>query len=266
MVFLIKYQLTRQSNGHVQLARFRFASHYSQQYLAAYCGVRKTIMEELNTLVEKDELEEIEVQGKSGFVHKEHRFILPLVLYAQRQGILPQPCDVICFDNHHDCCLPKNIDDLQKIDLERISMEDFIQLCDKDLSKLDDDWVIAGIELGLFSNFTVFGVTRNSSSVNHIVNHEYTDTKGIIHKVFIKSSHPGPMLDYQGDLCDFAKDHLKDFWKTINWGVVRGDGFKFKDNIAPFLLDIDLDCFCIYWSDFRLQSRLCSGFLRMGIF
>jgi hypothetical protein len=32
-------QLTRQSNGHVQLARFRFASHFSQQYLAAYCGV-----------------------------------------------------------------------------------------------------------------------------------------------------------------------------------------------------------------------------------
>ncbi len=48
----ISRSLTRQSNGQVQLARFRFASHFSQQYLAAYCGVIRFLrMEPLNQLL-----------------------------------------------------------------------------------------------------------------------------------------------------------------------------------------------------------------------
>jgi hypothetical protein len=70
------------------------------------------------------------------------------------------------------------------------------------------------------------------------------------HKIYIKSSHPGPMLSFQGDLSDFAQDHLKDFWSTLGWKMVRDKGFRLHGNINPFLLDIDLDCYSFYCNDF----------------
>lgn len=208
-------------------------------------------MNDLKLLIEKDDLKNIEAFDKKGFIHKDHRYTLPLVLHAQRKGFLPKPCDLICFDNHHDCCLPKDLEKLKSIDVDKTGITEFTKFCDQDLSKLDDDWIIAGIELGIFNNVIIFGVTRNTSSPRHIENNVYEDMHGAKHKIFIKSCHLGPMLAYQGDLSDGARDHLRVFWNTIGWEIVRGKGFNFKKNIEPFLFDIDLDCFSIYWSDFE---------------
>jgi hypothetical protein len=105
-------------------------------------------MNDLNILVEIDNLKKLKLMNKHCFIHRDHRFVLPLVLYAQRQGFLPKPCNLIGFDNHHDCCIPKKLDDIIKLNVDDISIGCFAKFCETELSILDDDWIITGIELG----------------------------------------------------------------------------------------------------------------------
>lgn len=203
-------------------------------------------MKELAQLQNIDELKPISLFGKQGFIHKDHRFTLPLVLYAQRKGILPQPCNLILFDAHHDCCPPLNLDEVKMIDIQKIKINDFIEFCDKKLRSLDDDWIKSGLEIGLFKDVVIFGVQQDDER-----NQIYSDNNGVNHNIFIKRSHPGPMLEYQGDLSDYTRDkELKLFWETISWYLVPKQGFSFKGKIEPFLLDFDLDCFSMSWEEF----------------
>lgn len=52
------------------------------------------------------------------------------------------------------------------------------------------------------------------------------------------------MLKDKGDLVDLSRPgELDPFWDTISWESVLRKGFSFKSDVAPFVLDFDLDCF-----------------------
>lgn len=57
---------------------------------------------ELNSLIETDALREIVVGDRRCLIHRDHRWTLVLLHWAQEQGLLPRPCNLVMFDAHHD--------------------------------------------------------------------------------------------------------------------------------------------------------------------
>ncbi|HZK11173.1 MAG TPA: hypothetical protein VFD10_02290, partial [Atribacterota bacterium] len=56
----------------------------------------------LSVLEEIDELRQVSFDERECFLHKEHRWILPIIFYNQQKKILPHPCTLVTFDAHHD--------------------------------------------------------------------------------------------------------------------------------------------------------------------
>jgi hypothetical protein len=218
--------------------------------LTAIWNPSKGVMENyLEKLAEIDGLSKISIDDKTGFNHSRHRFVLPLLLDAQRKGILPQPCNLICFDRHHDCLKPSRLDDILSLDINTISLEDFADFCSSILSPKNDDWIIAGIELGLIEDVIVFGIYDIDCAAPE--RDQYHTSKGDTHRVILKTGHLGYMLKYQGDLSDAIREkYLREFWDILGWSFKKGKGYWFNDDRPPFLLDIDLDCFSYVWDEF----------------
>ena len=59
-------------------------------------------MDNIENLLAFDELAEIKFKNCSGYIHKDHRWVLCLIYYGQEKGLLPKPCDMVIFDAHHD--------------------------------------------------------------------------------------------------------------------------------------------------------------------
>lgn len=199
-------------------------------------------MDFVKRLIDIDELERISVGDKTGFKHRRHRFVLPLLLHAQREGVLPQPCTLICFDRHHDCLPPREIEKTREIDIASISMFDFTVFCERDLSPRNDEWIIAGIELGMIQDVIVIGVDDIHCAAAE--NGKYPPGSDSYSRVVFKTGHLGHMLEYQGHLADHASSRSHaDFWDILGWRFEQGIKYWFNDERPPFLLDIDLDCF-----------------------
>lgn len=201
----------------------------------------------LDLLKEIDNLEEYSIENINTYIHKEHRFALPILNYCQTNEILPKPCNVILFDAHHDSAPLINRDEFLRNATEEYSDEEFIILCKEHLCKNDDDWVTAGFELGIIGDIIIFGVNQNFDA--HPDN-LYVDANGVNHKIFLLPSFPIDELHSRGWLCDIAKiSENKEFMDIIDWGNVEGVGLNFINDSKNLALIIDLDCFAIDWKD-----------------
>jgi hypothetical protein len=208
------------------------------------------MMDLIERLVEIDSLEQISIKDKTCFKHTSHRFTLPILLAAQRKGILPHPCKLICFDRHHDCRVPIELEKVKQIDAHSVDLSTFVDFCLHDLITLNDEWIIAGIELGMIDDVVMFGV-RDTSCPAISYNNIYESSQGKNHNVIIKSAHPGQMLDHQGEMADLClAREQRTFWDILGWSRGSGGVFGVSDDQPPFLLDIDLDCFAFRWEDF----------------
>ena len=197
-----------------------------------------------------DELRQGSVRGKPLVVHKDHRWLLPILFHLQTEGHLPRPCDLVMFDAHHDACTPRCAREIMMLRKEGVTIDGLIDLCREHLNPLDDDWLVAGIELGLIRDAVLFGVEdRSPSQTDHL--REYADHLDEPHRVHILE-FPGEELEYQGALSDLARhDRVAPIWDILGWDF-RQRQFGFHHERQPFLLDIDLDCFVIRWRGFML--------------
>ncbi len=202
------------------------------------------IIEELRL---RDELLEFESEFGCGYIHKDHRWVLCLIYIAQQQNLLPEPCKIVYFDAHHDSKKPYCMDKIKSIRAEGITSGDLFKLCDSALSRTDDDWLIAGMELGLISNSIGIGVRQRGGNKRHRV---FKDHKGNEHSIWLI----GPLLSafgYQGCLSDLAKINVfRNLWDSLHWKKDKNRPFAFERNDEIFLLDFDLDCFAINWDDY----------------
>jgi hypothetical protein len=200
-------------------------------------------------LVKKDELEEIRYKDILGFLHKDHRFVLPLVHFAQSSGALPKPCKLVLFDAHHDFLCPSKdaTEKIEKMVKSALQWDAFLKFCDEVLSSNDNDWIKAGMMLGLFSDAVVFGVDKMPTKPEGT----FTDSGGIKHRFVIKGCLPTKfMLDWHSDLDDLARaKELSTFWDLFGWEHVDGQGFRFKDSLEKIFISIDLDVFAINAAD-----------------
>jgi len=209
--------------------------------------------EVFSLLPERENPKEASVDGVPYILHEDHRWLLPIAHYAQQRGALPKPCTVIMFDRHHDALDPlkRSMDDLRRL-RSAPTLEGVVSLCAEErLSKIDDDWLKAGMELGLFVDAVIFGVAdRLSPDISTV----YTDHNGDRHRIEMPYTLPRSALEYTGWLGDaFRKADLRNevqaAWEILGWDVSL-KSLRFVPGLPKVLLTIDLDCFAIEWSDY----------------
>ncbi|MCX6611725.1 MAG: hypothetical protein NTW74_12845 [Acidobacteria bacterium] len=164
----------------------------------------------IDELVALDGLKQYRCQDKQILLHEDHRWVLPMVAEAQERGLLPRPVRVVLFDRHTDAAEPGEL----SCD---ISVAGVMDACIRELSHHDDDWIVAGIRMGLLADVFIFGVDDRMGDLPKAVG-EYG--------IFGRFEMPGKL----GEVGVRAREVLD--WKE-----------------SPILLDIDLDCFAYAYRD-----------------
>jgi hypothetical protein len=122
-----------------------------------------------------------------------------------------------------------------------------IELCANELRRSDDDWLRAGMHLGLISNAVLFGVQAYDYDQFPM---SFADAEGQEHFIAI-TGLPGSELGYQGDLSDITRKLAnRRVWQTLGWERLGAEAFRFTDE-PKIILDFDLDCFRIDWRDYK---------------
>ncbi|MGC1724865.1 MAG: hypothetical protein WA755_05790 [Candidatus Acidiferrales bacterium] len=180
-------------------------------------------------------------------LHEDHRWLLPIAFLAQQKGLLPRPCTVIMFDRHHDALDPSRdaLDQLKRLRVKPNPPE-VVSLCAEKLKKNDDDWLKAGMEIGIFGDAVILGVHDDFEAEKYRF---YRDHLGQQHAIEM-TALPGSGLAHQGQLSDLARrKDLGALWKVLGWGIIE-KRFRFLPDVPKTLLTIDLDCFAIEWRDY----------------
>jgi len=175
---------------------------------------------------------------------------LPIICAAQEAELIPRPVTVVMFDYHPDNLEPSCLNEIKQLREAGPTVESVIELCKTGLATLDDDWVIAGMELGLIEHIVTFGADgRYDYSMRYKSQHQ--DHLGHIHYLEYPALPKGE-LAYQGDLSDLAREReLGRLWRILGWRYDRRIGnFQFDTAIPKILLDFDLDCFAVTWRDY----------------
>jgi len=120
----------------------------------------------LSDLKKIDDLQQIPFGKYECPLHKDHRWVLPIIFYKQQKNILPYPCTLVMFDAHHDILAPSCKEDILRIKKTGITFDELVNLCREKLSKNDHDWIKAGMELGLIDNAVIFWVGDRANSGN----------------------------------------------------------------------------------------------------
>lgn len=204
--------------------------------------------EVFSLLPEAENPKQTSLDGTPYILHEDHRWILPIVHFAQQAALLPKPCTVIMFDRHHDALdpLPGALDELKRL-RAALSLEGLISLCETFLKKIDDDWLKVGMELGFFGDAAIFGVEDDSAQDRLRF---YEDHRGEQHRIEMVR-RPLSSLAYQGQLSDAncRSDVFGPIWKILGWEV-SGHRFRFLPDLPQILLTVDLDCFAVRWRDY----------------
>ena len=188
-------------------------------------------------------------QNKYIILYDDHRSILNVLFEAKRLGLFGTTPNIIFFDRHEDACNPNiNANDLLErwgVDkIEKVSSQDFWSFVEFDLSGLDDDWLLAGMELGLISHAVVIGQYENHNIRD--MKNMFESSNGIHHKLF-DISHLDWSIGSRGCLGDNVikegyYENVRNIFEYNQPPYGRYDKFS-REVTVPFVLDFDLDCF-----------------------
>ena len=215
-------------------------------------------------------------QGKHIILYDDHRWILNVIFESMKlnffNGEIP---NVIYFDHHDDACFTDvklknyNVDNVLKL-----KSREFASIVEFDLSSLDDDWVTAGMELGLINNVVCIGNEENHN-INNWGNSTYRTATNVEHLGFC-INHLKWEIGSRGSLGDVMTDCHPDYLQIRNiFGYNNG---TFTPSPHPFILDFDLDCFTteckdntfawpekIFWEEYGMYYPQCSSFMQQLI-
>jgi hypothetical protein len=147
---------------------------------------------------------------KEVILEEDHRWTLLHVVAAQEAGKLPRPVRMIGFDRHTDANPPGELN-------WDGTLEGMREVCEHQLSRHDDDWIVAGMQLGVLGDVFLFGAD-----------------------------------DRMGDLPKAVGEYaLMGRWEMP--AKVSGLGARARELLewteSPILLDLDLDCFAYPYRD-----------------
>lgn len=186
--------------------------------------------------------------GTPVVAHDDDRWIVPVLAAAACEGVIKAPTLLVSLDRHHDACnLRRGLGNLPEIRKADYPAAELIAAVESHLASSDDDWIKAGMELGLIGDAIVWGVDPDGPPSPD--SGPYLDHTGAAHQLFIKPELPMGQLEFKGSLSDLARrDELQPYWDAIGWDVTRRQwGFHKNMRCA---LNIDLDCFAIPWEEF----------------
>lgn len=182
-------------------------------------------------------------------LYDDHRSILNVLFETKKLGLFSTTPNLIFFDKHDDVCNPQiNAKDLlEKWGVERIedvSSRDFWSFVEFDLSGIDDDWLLAGMELGLINNAVVIGQNENSNMKD--MNNMFESTDGRVHNL-LDISHLKYSIGCRGCLGDsiIKEPYYETVRNIFEYNQPPHERYdKFSEEVTnPFVLDFDLDCF-----------------------
>ena len=137
----------------------------------------------------------------SAVLYRDHRWILPVIRHAGDVGLLEPPSLVVTFDRHRDALAPEDkAKVLGGLRASSFTFEELINCVKYHLSPRDDDWIVAGMELGLVSNVIQFGCIMDEDAAGTVMT-EYIDGTDLSHKIFHLDT-PSRELSYKGALTD----------------------------------------------------------------
>jgi hypothetical protein len=175
-------------------------------------------------------------------VYDDHRTLLNILFEAKKLGEFPETPNLVYFDLHDDACtlLPKSqlLERMGVADLSEATSKQFWSFVEFDLGVLDDDWLLAGMELDLIKNAILIGQEKN----HHIqdMGGRYMSEDEIEHELY-SISHLRYSLDGRGCLGDsiIKEPYFQNVRDIMQYHQGRFD----KEDVKPFVLDFDLDCF-----------------------
>ena len=182
-------------------------------------------------------------------LYDDHRCILNVLFEAKKLKLFDTSPNLIFFDRHDDACNPYiNKSELfekwgvKKI--EDVSNRDFWSFVEFDLNSLDDDWLLAGMELDLINHAVVIGQNENSNMRSK--DYTYVSTDGKLHEMY-DIPHLNNSISSRGCLGDsiIKQPYYKKVRDIFEYNQPPcGRYNKFSDKVThPFVLDFDLDCF-----------------------
>ena len=179
-------------------------------------------------------------------LYDDHRTILDVLYYAIQEGHFNgQVPSIISFDYHDDSVTltPEKKQQAKSVRDDCFAKRDdktFWQFVEFGLSVLDDDWVRTGMELGVIKHYIGFGHHPSSANIDNGYEQYQTLDKEIHH--LYSNGHLDGVLGNRGVIGDASyqwKQKRNDILDDIQYHNGRFD----NGDIAPFVLDIDLDCF-----------------------
>ena len=194
-------------------------------------------------------LPEIRREGVSQHIvlYDDHRTILDVLYFAHKEGAFGTESPTVISFDHHDDAVTLTEEQKERMGSLRNSLaqerNDVLmwQFVEFELSSLDDDWVRAGMELGLIKHYIGFG--HDEVDARNIENgyENYMSSDSINHHIY-SNGHLKWALGNRGVI----GDHFYE-WKQKQQDILADLQFhsgRFDDApVAPFVLDIDLDCF-----------------------
>lgn len=192
---------------------------------------------------------------KDVFIYEDHRTILNILTGLKKVKQLSEPPNLIMFDRHDDYCNVQVDEKLNRLselskDLEIEKVNQFVEF---ELNPLDDDWVKAGMELGVIGDCILF----NEQNSNIGYKEEY-DTRNFGQKTMYNAGDIWNSLRSRGNLGDAVKsENFEDLHNALDWHFSERR-FAFKSERKKFVLDFDLDCFTvdIYGKTYSLPHNI----------
>ena len=209
-------------------------------------------MKPITTISQLTQYSNIEVfqlkgdQDKYVILYDDHRCLLNVLFEAEKLNMFPTTPNLISFDYHDDAVNPHiSANELfARWNVERIEdvkSQDFWSFVEFDLSCIDDDWLLAGMELGLINNSVVIGADdpHNIKSMN---NH-FESTNGINHELY-DIAHIDYSIENRGCLGDSClKENYNNIRDIFEYNQPESYNSFSHEIRNPFVLDFDLDCF-----------------------
>jgi hypothetical protein len=178
----------------------------------------------------------------SVITYTDHRWTLPVFFSALDQKAMSS-LPLVVFDQHYDICEPSlsSLEQIRRIRKAGTDIGSIVDLCKNHLSPMNDDWIIAGMELGIIGDAVlVYSQGSEDPPLSHL------DHMGNTHKI---RRLPGlsEAFTHQGALCDTMQDdRFSELWSILRWECRDG---RFSRTRTPrsLFLDFDLDCFVSNW-------------------
>ncbi|MEO8086224.1 MAG: hypothetical protein ABI763_05370 [Bacteroidota bacterium] len=180
------------------------------------------------------------VSSKEVVIYEDHRTILNVLHKLKEANKIDSSLNLIMFDAHDDFCnlRPNALSKIKGL-LKGLTDKKLSSFVEFELNGLDDDWVKAGMELGLIGDCILFNSTESSIRLKE----EY-ETKDFGKKKFFNLGEVWSTMGSRGCLGDIVRsDEYKELWESLDWEYSNDNIFDFKKERKKYVFDIDLDCF-----------------------